>query len=138
MALLAGCNANSGEQAVARLDATATAEVAAEVSTQVEGKLDAALVQIDKRIEDHSVRVTEATQKAAVAVSKIDNSTNDKFVTRILAIGMTIETMLLILWAAFANPDGYCSRTFRRIGRRFRRGTARQVHVQDQRPVLRP
>jgi hypothetical protein len=134
---LAGCNANTGEQAVARLDTQATAEIAATVSTQVEGKLDAALVQIDKRIEDHSARVTEATQKAVVAVSKVDNSTNDKVVTRVLAIGMTIETTLLILCACFANPEGYCRQTVRRIRKRFHRGTAHHSHLQDQGSVLR-
>jgi len=90
------CNANSGEQAVARLDAQATAEIAATVSTQVEGKLDAALLKIDKRIEDHSVRVTEATQKAVVAVSKVDNSTSDQVVNRVLVVGTVAALIMLV------------------------------------------
>ena len=92
----AGCNANSGEQAVARLDAQATAEIAATVSTQVEGKLDAALIQIDKRIEDHSARITKATQKAVVAFSKVDNSTSDQVVNRVLVVGTVAALIMLV------------------------------------------
>lgn len=90
------CNTNSGEQAVARLDARTTAEIAATVSTQVEGKLDAALVSIDERIEDHSTRVTEATQKAVVAFSKVDNSTSDQVVNRVLVVGTVAALIMLV------------------------------------------
>jgi len=130
MALLAGCNANSGEQAVARLDATATAEVAATVSTQVEGKLDAALIQIDQRLEDHSARITETAQKAVLAVSKVDNSTSDKVVNRVMVIGVVIVLVMLVA----TYPVG---KLLWLIGRRIGNGRAHRTRHSHQGSVLR-
>jgi hypothetical protein len=125
------CNANSGEQAVARLDTQATAEIAATVSTQVEGKLEAALVRIDKRIEDHSARVTEATQKALVAVSKVDNSTSDQVVNRVLVVGTVAALIMLVA----SYPVG---KVLWLIGRRLRgNGSGPGPELQDQGLVLR-
>ncbi len=130
LAALTGCNANSGEQALARLDTETTAEIAATVSTQVEGKLDAALVQIDQRLEDHSARITETTQKAVLAVNKVDNSTSDKVVNRALVIG--VVTVLIMLVATY--PVG---KLLWLIGGRIGNGRAHRARYPDQGSVLR-
>jgi hypothetical protein len=78
------CNANSGEQALARIDAT--------VRDAVHGEFETLTVKLD----DHSARITAATQQAVVAVSKVDNSTSDRVVNRVLSIGAVLALIMLV------------------------------------------
>jgi hypothetical protein len=88
LAELAGCNANSGEQALARIENT----VDTTLRDAVHGEFDAFTIKLD----DHSARITETTQKAVVAVSKVDNSTSDRVVNRVLVIGTVMALLMLV------------------------------------------
>ncbi len=132
VALAMACNANSGEQAVARFDAKAEIEAAVaqigaveatvgdvvakagvvetqlgDVTSQI-GDVDARIGQVTAQLageisglklqlQDQSTRLSEVKQQALVASSKIDNSTSDKVVNRVLVIGVVAALIMLVL-----------------------------------------
>jgi len=114
----AACNANSGEQTLARIDTT--------VRDAVHGEFEAFTVKLD----DHSARITETTQQAVVAVSKVDNSTSDRVVNRILVVGTVAALIMLVA----SYPVG---KLLWLIGRRLKSNGGSGYQLQDQGSVLR-
>ncbi len=96
--LAMACNANTGEQAIARIgdvegrvgDVTGRmGDLAAELSGEI--------AAIRQEMTDQSARISEVTQQALVATSKIDNSTSDKVVNRVLVVGVVAALIMLVL-----------------------------------------
>jgi hypothetical protein len=109
LCVLAGCAAqNQGRlntvEVAPEVDTDVSAEVENDIAAEVNSAVEASLAKIEAVIRDQSQRISETEQKALLATSKIDNSTSDKWVNRIMAIGGTVFGLILVVLLGFSAP----------------------------------
>jgi hypothetical protein len=86
LAIICGCASGQSRQGTVEVTSDAT------IATVADVRAEAAAIKLV--VSDESKRITETTQKAVVAVSRVDNSTSDKWVNRTLAIGAVLSYVI--------------------------------------------
>jgi hypothetical protein len=112
--LVGGCASDQARQGTAEVYADVQAAAMAEVQAEVSA-IRSAVVEIKTEVQavkvtvcDESKRITDTTQNAVVAVSRVDNSTSDKWVNRglLAMVGVLSYVVGKMLWIMVGGMIG--------------------------------